>query len=62
LGSKKQKPQSATDSRAETAEANDGPEPEEFMMVKVTWMQPYVPYMLNKKLSEDVIEERKIIR
>jgi hypothetical protein len=36
LGSKKQKPQSAIDSGAEIAEPDDGPEPEEVMMVKVT--------------------------
>jgi hypothetical protein len=37
-GPKKQKPQPAADSGAETAKVDDGPEPEEVMMVEVTWM------------------------
>jgi hypothetical protein len=32
------------------------------MMVKVTWMQPYLAYMINKTLPEDVVEERRIMR
>jgi hypothetical protein len=50
LGSKKQKPQSTVDSGDETieAESTDGPEPEEVMMVEVTWMKPYLECMLNK--------------
>jgi hypothetical protein len=32
------------------------------MMVKVTWMQPYLAYMLNKTLPEDVVEARRIVR
>jgi hypothetical protein len=32
------------------------------MMIKVTWMQPYLAYMINKKLPEDVIEARRIMR
>jgi hypothetical protein len=39
-GSKKQKSQPAMDSGAETANADDGPEPEEVIMAKVTWMKP----------------------
>jgi hypothetical protein len=31
-------------------------EPEEVMMVEVTWMQPYLAYMLCKMLPEDVDE------
>jgi hypothetical protein len=31
-------------------------EPEDVMMVEVTWMQPYLAYMINKTLPEDVVE------
>jgi ribonuclease HI len=37
-------------------------EPEEVMMVEVTWMQPYLAYMVNKTLPEDVVEARRIVR
>jgi hypothetical protein len=61
-GLKKQKSQSTAGSGAETAEVDDGPEPGEVMMVEVTWMQPYLAYMTNKKLPEDIVEARRIIR
>jgi hypothetical protein len=32
------------------------------MMVEVTWMQPYLAYMINKTLPEDVVEARRIVR
>jgi hypothetical protein len=32
------------------------------MMVEVSWMQPYLAYMLNKTLPEDVVEARRIVR
>jgi hypothetical protein len=31
-------------------------EPEEVMMIKETWMQPYLAYMINKTLLEDTVE------
>jgi hypothetical protein len=31
-------------------------------MVKITWMQPYLAYMLNKIQPEDVIEARRTMR
>jgi hypothetical protein len=37
-------------------------EPEEFMMIEETWMQPYLAYMINKILPEDTVEAKKIIR
>jgi hypothetical protein len=37
-------------------------EPEDVMMVEVTWMQPYLAYMVNKTLTEDVVEARRIVR
>jgi hypothetical protein len=37
-------------------------EPEEVMMIKETWMQPYLAYMINKTLSKDTVEARRIIR
>jgi hypothetical protein len=37
-------------------------EPEEVMMIKETWMQPYLAYMINKTLPEDTVEARRIIR
>jgi hypothetical protein len=39
----------------------DSHEPEEVMMVEVTWMQLYLAYMLNKALPEDVVEARRIM-
>jgi hypothetical protein len=32
------------------------------MMVEVTWMQPYLAYMMNKTLPEDAVEARRIIQ
>jgi hypothetical protein len=40
----------------------DNAEPEEVMMVEVTWMQPYLAYILHKILPEDVVETRRIVR
>jgi hypothetical protein len=37
-------------------------EPEEVMMIKETWMQPYLAYMMNKILPEDTIEACRIIQ
>jgi hypothetical protein len=37
-------------------------EPEEVMMVEITWMQPYLQYMVNKTLPVDVVEARRIVR
>jgi hypothetical protein len=48
LGSNKQKSQSTSGSGAKI----DGLEPEEVMMVEVTWMQPYLAYMTNKSYTE----------
>jgi hypothetical protein len=36
------------------------PEPEEVMMIEETWMQPYLAYMINKKLPEDAVEAKRI--
>jgi hypothetical protein len=43
---------------------NDGrtPELEEVMMIEETWMQPYLEYMMNKKLPEDGVEAKRITR
>jgi hypothetical protein len=38
------------------------PEPEKVMMIEETWMQPYLAYMINKKLPEDVVEAKRITR
>jgi hypothetical protein len=54
LGSSKQK--------QHTTAEEDVPELEEVMMVEVKWMQPYLAYMLNKTLPEDVVEVRQIVR
>jgi hypothetical protein len=32
------------------------------MMVEVTWMQPYLAYMINKTLPKDVVNGRQIVR
>jgi hypothetical protein len=62
-GPKKSKQQPAIDLGAETAEqlSNDKPELEDVMMIEVTWMQPYLAYMINKQLPEDVVEARRIV-
>jgi hypothetical protein len=31
-------------------------EPEEVMMIKETWMQPYLAYIINKTLSKETVE------
>jgi hypothetical protein len=62
LGTKNQKTQLIEDSGAAIAVEEDSLEPEEVMMVKVTWMQPYLAYMLHKTLPKDVVKARKIVR
>jgi hypothetical protein len=37
-------------------------EPEEVVMIEETWMQPYLAYMINKALSKDIVEAKRIIR
>jgi hypothetical protein len=37
-------------------------ETEEVMMIKETWMKPYLAYMINKTLPEDTVEAKRIIR
>jgi hypothetical protein len=32
------------------------------MMIKETWMQPYLAYMVNKTLPEDTVQAKRIIR
>jgi ribonuclease HI len=36
--------------------------PKEVMMIKETWMQPYLAYMVNKTLPEDTVQVKRIIR
>jgi hypothetical protein len=42
-------------------EKNDESTPElkEVMMIEEAWMQPYLAYMINKKLPEDAVEAKK---
>jgi ribonuclease HI len=37
-------------------------EPKEVMMIEEAWMQPYLAYMINKKLPEDAVEAKRITR
>jgi ribonuclease HI len=37
-------------------------ETEEVMMIEETWIQPYLAYMINKMLLEDMVEAKRIIR
>jgi ribonuclease HI len=37
-------------------------EPEEVIMIEETWMQPYLAYMVNKILPEDIVQAKRIIR
>jgi hypothetical protein len=32
------------------------------MMIEEAWMQPYLAYMINKKLPEDAVEAKRITR
>jgi ribonuclease HI len=61
LGTRKQKTQPAEDSGADTTMEGDNAEPEEVMMVEVTWMQLYLAYMLHKTLPKDVVEPWRIV-
>jgi hypothetical protein len=47
---------------ASKTEAESTAELEEVMIVEVTWMQPYLTYMVNKTLPEDVVEAQRIVR
>jgi hypothetical protein len=51
-----------TDSWAqpEKEELDDVAEVEEVMMLEVTWLQPYLAYLINKKLPDDVVEAQRI--
>jgi hypothetical protein len=44
------------------ASSNGTAEPEEVMMIEETWMQPYLAYMVNKILPEDIVQAKRIIR
>jgi hypothetical protein len=48
--------------KSSTAAAGSGAtsEPKEVMMTEETWMQPYLAYMINKQLSEDAVEAKRI--
>jgi hypothetical protein len=59
---KKQKTQLTEDSGAMIAAEKDSLEPEEVMMVEVTWMQPYLAYMLHKTLPKNIVKTRRIAR
>jgi hypothetical protein len=59
---KKQKTQLTEDSGVAIAVEGDSPKLEGVMMVEVTWMQPYLAYMLRRTLPEDVVEGRRIVR
>jgi hypothetical protein len=61
-GPKKQKTQQAKESGADTVPEGEDMEPAKVMMIEVTWMQPYLAYMLHKKLPEYVVEARRIVR
>jgi hypothetical protein len=36
--------------------------PKDVMMVEVTWIQPYLAYMLHKTLPKDVVEAWTIVQ
>jgi hypothetical protein len=52
----------AVDSGAVAKSDGGAPEPEEVMMIEEAWMQPYLTYMINKKLPEDAVEAKRITR
>jgi hypothetical protein len=49
-------------SGADAKNDNSTPEPEEVMMIEEAWMQPYLAYMMSKKLPEDAVEAKRITR
>jgi hypothetical protein len=49
----------ATGSGAGKASAT---ELEEVMMIEESWMQPYLAYMINKMLPENMVEAKRIIQ
>jgi hypothetical protein len=58
----KQKPRPAEDSGAGTTMEGGNTEPEAVMMIEITWMQPYLAYMIHKTLPEDIVEAQRIMR
>jgi hypothetical protein len=62
LSSSKQKHHTTAGSGADKEGTEDTIEPEEIMMVEVTWMQPYLAYMIKKTVPEDAVEARRIVR
>jgi hypothetical protein len=50
----------AVDSGAGTKNNESTSEPKEVMMIEEAWMQPYLAYMMNKKLPEDAVEAKRI--
>jgi ribonuclease HI len=52
----------AVDSGAGAKNGETTLEPEEVMMIEEAWMQPYLEYMINKKLPEDAVEAKRITR
>jgi hypothetical protein len=57
----KQKQSTIAGSGADKETTEDTTEPEEVMMIEATLMQPYLAYMVNKTLPEDVVEARRIV-
>jgi hypothetical protein len=60
--SSKQGQHATAGSGANKAIAEGTAEPEDVMVVEVTWMQPYLAYMINNTLPEDVVEAQRIVR
>jgi hypothetical protein len=60
--STKQGQHATAGSGANKAIAEGTAEPEDVMVVKVTWMQSYLAYMINNTLPEYVVEARRIVR
>jgi hypothetical protein len=61
LTTEEQTQHQATGSGAGKPSQGSTAEPEEVMMIEETWMQPYLAYMINKTLLEDIVEARRII-
>jgi hypothetical protein len=58
----KQGTHTTRDSGASKGATESTAEPEDVMMVEVTWMQPYLAYMINKTLPEVVVEARRMVQ
>jgi hypothetical protein len=62
LSTSKQGKHTTTDLGASKEATDSMIEPEDVMMVEVTSMQPYLAYMINKTLPNEMVEAQMIVQ